>query len=77
MEHFIYAKAEEGLSREEIRTALLESLAGRDVVMALIRKTAGKDLKVNDFPLEQSFLHTLRDAVNGEIKKYLAKKKRK
>lgn len=56
---------------------LLESLAGRDVVMALIRKTAGKDLKVNDFPLEQSFLHTLRDAVNGEIKKYLAKKKRK
>ena len=50
---------------------LLESLAGRDAVLKLIRKTAGKDLQINDFPIEQAFLHKLRDAVNNAIKKYL------
>lgn len=52
---------------------LLESIAGRDVVMKLIRKTAGKDLAINDFPLDQAFLHKLRDAVNIEIKKRISK----
>ena len=52
---------------------LLESLAGRDAVLKLIRKTAGKDLQINDFPIEQAFLHKLRDAVNNAIKKYLKK----
>ena len=36
MEKFIYAKDELGLSREEIRTALLESLEGRQLKNALI-----------------------------------------
>ena len=36
MEKFIYAKDELGLSREEIRAALLESLEGREIKNALI-----------------------------------------
>ena len=52
---------------------LLESLSGRDAVLKLIRKTAGKDLAINDFPLDLTFLHKLRDAVNNAIKKYLKK----
>ena len=36
MEKFIYAKDEQGLSREEIRAALLESLEGRTLKNALI-----------------------------------------
>ena len=36
MEIFRYAKSEDGLSREEIREALLESLAGRTLRHALI-----------------------------------------
>ena len=52
---------------------LLESLAGRDAAMKLIRKIAGKDLKINEFPVEQAFLHKLRDAVNAAIKKFVTK----
>ena len=36
MEHFVYAAAEQGLSREEIREALLQSLEGRTLHHALI-----------------------------------------
>ena len=36
MEHFVYAAAEQGLSREEIREALLQSLEGRTLRHALI-----------------------------------------
>ena len=36
MEHFVYAKEEQGLSREEIRAALLQSLEGRTLRHALI-----------------------------------------
>ena len=36
MEHFVYAAAEQGLSREEIREALLQSLNGRSLRHALI-----------------------------------------
>ncbi len=46
---------------------LLESLAGRDVVLELIRKTAGQEVKIDNFPLVPSFLHDLRNAVNAGI----------
>ena len=36
MEHFVYAKTEQGLSREEIRAALLASLQGRHLKNVLI-----------------------------------------
>ena len=36
MEHFVYAKGEQGLSREEIREALLHSLEGRTLNNVLI-----------------------------------------
>ena len=36
MENFVYAKTEEGLSREEIRAALLASLEGRTLKNVLI-----------------------------------------
>jgi len=52
---------------------LLESLAGREVVMKLIKKTAGKDVKIDDFPLEQDFLHRLREAVNAAVKKHIGR----
>ena len=36
MENFVYAASEQGLSREEIRAALLQSLEGRTLRHALI-----------------------------------------
>ena len=39
MEHFVYAKTEQGLSREEIRAALLASLQGRHLKNVLILPT--------------------------------------
>lgn len=51
---------------------LLESLAGRESVMKLIRKTAGKEVKINDFPLDPAFLHKLRNAVNAAIGKFVS-----
>ena len=36
MEHFVYAKTENGLSKEEIKEALLKSLEGRTLKNALI-----------------------------------------
>lgn len=49
----------------------LESLAGREKVLDLIRETAGYDLEMNRFPLEEDFLFRLRARVNQEIQKLL------
>lgn len=47
---------------------LLEKLTSRKKVLALIRRAAGgRDPKMNDFPLDQAFLHKMREAVNAAI----------
>ncbi|MGI6098742.1 MAG: DUF4091 domain-containing protein [Lentisphaerae bacterium] len=47
---------------------LLESLTSRKQVLALIRRVAGRELKMNDFPIDPLFLPKLRDTVNRRIK---------
>ena len=51
----------------------LESLIGREKTVALIRKTAGMELRMNAFPLDEAFLPSLREKVNAAIEKASAK----
>ena len=48
---------------------LLERLTSRKQVLALIRRAAGRELKMGDFPIDPRFLPALRDTVNRRIKR--------
>lgn len=61
MEHFVYAKGEAGLSREEIRAALLESLEGRTLHRVLILPPDFTRFHSNAGYITNVYYHTLTE----------------
>ncbi len=57
---------------EDLRAfKLLESLAGKEAVMALIEPAGAEPITFSDYPRNAEYILKLREKVNGEIKKYI------
>ncbi|MBQ1224090.1 MAG: DUF4091 domain-containing protein, partial [Oscillospiraceae bacterium] len=68
MESLRYMALRDGL--HDLRALqLLESLAGRDFVLGLVKEFAGMDITLASYPRNIDFLPSLRAAVNAEIAK--------
>ena len=55
--------------KEQRALELLEELAGRDTVEAIIAEGLEEELTLTRYPRDNAYLHTLRQRVNAEIEK--------